>query len=155
MNSGAIRAIQINLKFFEPGHSFMAADSTHSKLEKGAEKMQGKIYDYDDLISTFEKTGVQVVTLNLEDFTDWKSEVSDYKLSKARSQCQKDGTEGPYLKHMCWIRFSKEDDITEVSYKADFDQPEFEIFNYWKVKQTKHDRRKSHRGILKEKRRKL
>ena len=57
MASGTINAREVNLNFFEPGHSFMSADATHSKLEKSLKQKQGKIFYFNDLVNTFVSTG--------------------------------------------------------------------------------------------------
>lgn len=47
INSKDIDAKEINLYYFQPGHSFMSADSFHHQVELSMKKM-GKIYDFFD-----------------------------------------------------------------------------------------------------------
>ena len=145
MQKGSINAQEVNLKYFEPGHSFMVPDSTHSKLERSLGRQQGKIFDFNDLLNTFELAGCDVVPLNAGDFTDWESGVSQYSLTKA-------GTERPHLAKMCWIKFLKGEDQTFMSFKTDYDQFDFRPFNHWKVKFAQNtDPRVQPRGISKTK----
>ena len=151
MASGAINAKDVNLKFFEPGHSFMAADATHSKLEKALKQKQGKIFDFNDLVDTFVSTNCEVIQLNINDFADWESAVSQYFLKQA-------GDKRPYLAQMCWIRFHRDvnngEQLQSMSFKTSFEQEEFQAFSYWKKKfdfVQKMDFRVNPRGIQKKK----
>ena len=42
---------QIELKYFEAGHSFMTSDSAHGRIEKQIRKM-GKLFDFRDFVET-------------------------------------------------------------------------------------------------------
>lgn len=53
VNSDEIEADEIILKYFEPGHTFMSADSFHHQVEKSM-KARGKIYNFDDFCSSVE-----------------------------------------------------------------------------------------------------
>lgn len=44
INSNEIEANEINIHYFQPGHSFMSADSFHHQIEQSLKKM-GKVYD--------------------------------------------------------------------------------------------------------------
>lgn len=145
MNSGSVNATEINCKYFEPGHSFMAADSTHSKLERSLVRQNGKIFDFADLEQTFKDAGCAVTVMKTEDFVDWQSGVSQHLLSKQRN-------ERPYLNNMCWVRFSKDGEEAKMSYKNDFYEETFQNFNYWKKNSTQvKERRIQPRGISKKK----
>ena len=39
-----LAAKSVTLKYFEKGHTFMAADSVHARIEKVLKRNQGKIY---------------------------------------------------------------------------------------------------------------
>ncbi|KAK9686148.1 hypothetical protein QE152_g37411 [Popillia japonica] len=47
VNSEELALKSLTLKYFEPGHTFMAADSFHHQVERSLKKM-GKIYDFED-----------------------------------------------------------------------------------------------------------
>ena len=56
----------ITLKFFEPGHTFMSADSFHALIEKGIKK-KNKIQDFQDLADVVNSKGEALVS-NYNDF---------------------------------------------------------------------------------------
>ena len=58
------------VRYFEPGHTFMAADPTHSKLESFLVRQNGKMFDSADLEQTFRDTGCAVTDMTTEDFVD-------------------------------------------------------------------------------------
>ena len=50
----------ITLKFFEPGHTFMSADSFHVLIEKGIKK-KNKLEDFQDLVDVVNSKGEALV----------------------------------------------------------------------------------------------
>ena len=100
-------------------------------------------------MDTFVSSRCEGIQLNITDFADWESGVSQYLLTKA-------GDYRPYLGPMCWIRFSKHenDGETLMSFKTNFEQDDFQAFSYWKKKFAFVQRmgfRVNRRGILKKK----
>lgn len=59
----------ITLKYFEPGHSFMAADSVHGNISVEMKRHEN-IYDFDQLVNIIEKSSrkTKCVVLNFSDF---------------------------------------------------------------------------------------
>lgn len=82
VNSLDISATTIELKYFEPGHTFMSADSFHHFVEQSMNK-KGKIYDIKDFVDAVEnsvKSGkVEVKSMEIKDFFNYKSHVSQKK----------------------------------------------------------------------------
>lgn len=70
----------ITLKYFEAGHTFMAADSFHAKVEKQFKKKKN-VYDFSDYLHCVREVGI-AVELVAEDFLDWKSGLSQSKASR-------------------------------------------------------------------------
>ena len=56
----------VTVKFFEPGHTFMSADSFHSLIEKGIKK-KNKLQDFLDLVDVVNDRG-EAMVLNFDDF---------------------------------------------------------------------------------------
>lgn len=84
VNSEEIDANVINLFYFQPGHSFMSADSFHHQVELSMKKM-GKVYDFFDFdmcIRNCNKGRVDTKVMEVKNFSDWKSECSSFKLKK-------------------------------------------------------------------------
>ncbi|KAK4882975.1 hypothetical protein RN001_006294 [Aquatica leii] len=74
VNSDAIAAVDICIKYFEPGHTFMSADSFHHQVELSLKK-QKKTYDFDDFVTAVTKANskkVEVKTMQCTDFFKWQ-----------------------------------------------------------------------------------
>ena len=56
----------ITLKYFEPGHTFMSADSFHAQVEKQF-KRKAKLFDFNDYVSCVAAAG-RVIKMQEEDF---------------------------------------------------------------------------------------
>ncbi|KAK5641934.1 hypothetical protein RI129_010481 [Pyrocoelia pectoralis] len=84
INSSEIAANEIILNFFEPGHTFMSADSFHHQVELSLKK-QGKTYDFDDFadaVQKAQKCKVEIKKMSYVDFYKWKDLKSQAKLNK-------------------------------------------------------------------------
>lgn len=64
---------QITIKYFEPGHSFMAADSVHGNISTEMKK-NPNIYDFDQLVKIIENSSkkTRCFVLNFSDFFPFK-----------------------------------------------------------------------------------
>lgn len=74
VNSNTISTEDITLKFFEPGHKFMSADSFHHGLEQEMKSRPGGVvYDFDFLsvVGNSNSKKVEVVELRNESIRDW------------------------------------------------------------------------------------
>jgi len=58
VNSNDIAANNIILKYFEPGHMFMAADPFHHKVEKSMSRMRNRLYDFADFVTAVKSAAV-------------------------------------------------------------------------------------------------
>lgn len=60
---------EITLKYFEPGHSYMAADSVHGRISTEMKKYPN-IYDFDQLLDIIKKSSkkTKCLVLNISDF---------------------------------------------------------------------------------------
>ncbi|CAH1997778.1 unnamed protein product [Acanthoscelides obtectus] len=84
VNSTSISAETIHLNYFEPGHTFMSADSFHHQVEESL-KRQVKTYDFADFekaVQSSNKGKVQIKSMKLNDFQLWKSLHSVSKIKK-------------------------------------------------------------------------
>lgn len=84
VNSNEIAAQELIVNYFEPGHTFMSADSFHHQVELSL-KRQGKTYDFDDFIqavSTSRKSKIDVKPMTHNDFYLWKDFKSQAKLNQ-------------------------------------------------------------------------
>lgn len=84
INYQGISAETITIKYFEPGHTFMSADSFHHQVEESLKRLK-KIYDFEDFVHAVEmcnKRRVNVKKMLLEDFQLWKNLSSISKVKK-------------------------------------------------------------------------
>lgn len=86
VNSNEIAAKEIVFKYFEPGHTFMSADSFHHQVEKSMESMHN-VYDFNDFQKAVQSANsgkVKVINMKFENFSEWKDYSSQYKLQKMK-----------------------------------------------------------------------
>lgn len=55
VNSDEICATEIVLTYFEPGLTFMAADSCHHRIDLSMKRKGNKLYDFSDFVEVVEK----------------------------------------------------------------------------------------------------
>ena len=65
--------VVVTVKFFEPGHTFMSADSFHSQIEKGIKKKK-KLRDFLDLADGVNEKG-EALVLKFDDFYQVKKQL--------------------------------------------------------------------------------
>lgn len=74
----------LEVKYFQSGHTFMSADSFHHQVELSL-KRQSKVFDFDDfkkIVQMANSSKVDVKEMTLQDFSLWKDSSSKYKLQK-------------------------------------------------------------------------
>ncbi|KAK5648661.1 hypothetical protein RI129_003553 [Pyrocoelia pectoralis] len=92
INSHEISAQTITFKYFEPGHTFMSADSFHHQVEQSLQRMK-KVYDFTDFVTCVQSSNsgkVDVKEMKKEDFFVWPDNSSTYKINHSKPR--------PYLK---------------------------------------------------------
>ena len=85
----------MGLKFFEPDHTSMSADSFHSVVEQMM-KRKKNIYDFDEFSSVINSNGVALEIQNF-DFIQYPRGVSNGKYAKDK----------PYLENIREVQFRK------------------------------------------------
>ncbi|KAG5879796.1 hypothetical protein JTB14_027204 [Gonioctena quinquepunctata] len=114
INSSESATQTIELYFFEPGHTFMSADSFHHQVELSLSR-HGKVYDLSDFENAVgatcsEKTVVK--SMQHEYFAVWPSCVSNYKLNKFVTR--------PYLNDLVYIKAERGKDT--LLYRLCYDE---------------------------------
>ncbi|XP_050306918.1 uncharacterized protein LOC126743745 [Anthonomus grandis grandis] len=110
INSSDIAANVLEIYFFEPGYSFMSADSFHHQVEQSMNSYGsslntgagGKIYDFNDFQGAIEQVkmkNVKVLSMELSDFRDWKDHSSLMKIKKYSPR--------PYLSDIVKLKFER------------------------------------------------
>ncbi|KAG5877833.1 hypothetical protein JTB14_018069 [Gonioctena quinquepunctata] len=116
VNSNEIAAQELIVYYFEPGHTFMSADSFHHQVELSL-KRQGKTYDFDDFVQavgTSRKSKIDVKSMTHKDFYLWKDFKSQTKLNKDLNH--------PRLSNIVQIKASRGNYI--VQYKTSLTEDE-------------------------------
>ena len=107
-----VNALQsLKIRYFEKGHTFMAADSFHKKVEDAMRQMN-KLYDFDDFVDAVNKHGI-AVNMKAEDFKLFEKELSKGKdtkypyLSDVGEVCFREGSTKMFWKEK----------LTDIDYK--------------------------------------
>lgn len=114
---------KIEICYFEPGHTFMAADSFHHQVEM-AMKHYGKIYDFHDFENCVKKSNSgknEVKVLWINDIFKWKNFTCHYKLKQL-------GTAKPLLKDI--VKITVERGQMFCKYAIDHDEPADKKLNF-------------------------
>ena len=102
----------ITLKYFEPGHSFMSADSFHHSVEKEFRKRKN-IYDFQDFVDVINTNGEAVIMKH----GDCKLFTKD--VSEAKYTCK------PLLQDVAEIQFRR--GSIEMHWKMSHREGEFKL----------------------------
>lgn len=99
LNKADISLKTVVLKYFEPGHTFMAADSFHAAVE--ASMRRARVVTYDDFKVAVEKAKKEVDVLDMltTDFFQTELTVSQYTLNRVHPR--------PYMENIRKIQFRK------------------------------------------------
>ena len=117
----------VTLKYFEPGHTFMSADSFHHGVEQEMKRRPGGVVldfqDFSSVIASSNSAKVNVVELQSEDIRAWKAGHSVTKLKNA-----------PHLAEMAEIQLRRGSRSMWV--KLSHDQEEFTELDFLMKKTT-------------------
>lgn len=131
VNSEEVRANEVTVKYFEPGHTFMAADSFHHKVELSMKKMGNRLYDFADFIQAVKSAAnkTEVFPMELKHFYVWQDYSSQYKLSRVNPR--------PYIHDMVQVSVTRGSYC--IKYMNDFEGQTFEL-NFLNAKITKNNK---------------
>lgn len=133
VNAAEVNLKHLQVKYFEPGHTFMSADSFHHQVEKSLKKMK-KVYDFNDFKESVQNTNSKVVVIDMDirRFYDWKDFTSQYKLNQIKPR--------PYLNDMVNLSFSR--GKYTMQYKTSFDQDNYIELNFLVASKMKNGMQK-------------
>ncbi|KAL1375676.1 hypothetical protein pipiens_017360 [Culex pipiens pipiens] len=99
INQPEVQLQRIELKYFEPGHTFMAADSVHAGVEK--QMKQKRVVTFEDFKLAVSKAqkNVEVLDMKATDFFQPKIAVTQYALNQCHPR--------PYVENIRKVVFSK------------------------------------------------
>jgi hypothetical protein len=111
----------ITLKFFEPGHTFMAADSVHAAIEKQMKKKKNiwDFQEYVNLVANSNVAKIQAIPMTFSDFFNFQDGTSSQNL-KPRGR--------PKLAAMYMVQFRKYS--RQLFYSNDQDENNFKSFTF-------------------------
>lgn len=145
VNSSEISADVIELKYFEPGHSFMAADSFHHNVEMQFKKMKN-VFDFKDYSICVQKARkkVSVKEMMCSDFYNWADWTSKSKLSSMQDR--------PYMRDIVHVRFTRGKKTLEYAKTFGGEMKEVDFFMTSKAwKNYKSSPKQQDRGVEKSK----
>lgn len=150
VNNLEISAITIEVKFFEPGHTFMSADSFHHFVEQSMDK-KGKLYDYQDFLEAVKnslKSGkVEVKSMEINDFINYESHISQKKNKDSNGN-------RVYIKDIVHLMVKRGSYC--LFYKKSFDEIEFKGLSCLKSKTLPNFTAKTvHKGVDGERKRNI
>lgn len=122
INSPETATNKLTLRYFEPGHTFMAADSFHHQVELSLQQKK-KVYDFADFVNCVKSANsgkVVVKEMKLEDFFAWSDNSSSYKIKQL--------TPRPYMKDI--VEVIAERGKNELIYRTSFDTEVYHSMNF-------------------------
>lgn len=147
VNSTDVALEVLTLKFLEPGHTFLAADSFHHQVELSL-KRKNKVYDFKDFIEAVQQANsaqVKVINMTVDDFYKFTDYTSKPKLQKLSPRV--------YLKNIVALQFKRGNKY--FSYKGEFadnfeDLKDIYLQKYIKGTLSSPVPQTEHRGISEE-----
>ena len=110
----------ITIKYLVPGHTFLAADGLHGRIEQTIRKKKN-LYDLRDLTEAIEESAkrMQVIELNIQDFSAFEN----LKKARSKTRAKKVANEDviiPHLQNLCQVRFEK--GLCGMIFKENFEE---------------------------------
>lgn len=102
VNSVNVNIQKVSLKYFEPGHTYMSADSFHAAVERSIKRCpEGKVLDFNEYVNVVESScsGATVLKMNGSDFYKLKLKIPQSRLNKMKPR--------PFLKDMVNVWFER------------------------------------------------
>lgn len=127
INDDGINLEQITFKYFESGHTFMAADSFHGAVEN--KMCHGRVITFTDFRTTVSSAtkNVDVIEMDVDDFFQAKLNVSQYTLNRSNPR--------PYIDNMRKVIFEK--GRCEIGYSSNISGEELHYCQLLSKKQLK------------------
>lgn len=129
INSSCCTISSIILKYLLTGHTYMAADGLHGKIEQHVKKM-GNVEDFDDFKEACRKSALrnEVISLNISDFMKFQNICRNSSVKKKTAE---DAL--PFLRDIVEIKFIKGEQ--DFFYKTNFTEDNYKkTFNVLKRK---------------------
>ena len=123
INRRYINADTITINVFEPGHTFMSADSFHALIEKGIRK-KNKLQDFSDLVDIVNERG-DAAEMSSDDFLSVNKNVSEGNFASNKPKVEN-------VQVVCFDRGS-----TKLYWKDSFSEKKFHSADWLQKKAEK------------------
>lgn len=92
INSAEVSFESITLRYLEVGHTFMAADEFHHRVERSL-KTKKRVYDFEDFCKAVSDTGSRTIVkkMIIQDFFDFEDCSSTFKLKNSNPRAYLNG----------------------------------------------------------------
>lgn len=125
VNCSKVAAQSVEVYYFEPGHTFMSADSLHHQIELSL-KHQKKTCDFDDFVRAVQQSNHGKITTKAMDITDFYN-FQDYSSVYKRNSNQNEKVHLSNIVHVKAVRES-----FELEYKTDMTSIDSKKLNFLK-----------------------
>ena len=124
VNSSKTNVYDVTIKYFQPGHTFMSADSVHAGVEKEMQKApSGSIYDFQDFVEIIKQSNsgkMDVLEVDNETFLNWTKQQANAKLKQLNFK----------LKNIVCVKFVR--GRKDMMYKLSHEENDFRELNFLK-----------------------
>lgn len=129
VNSTEVNFETITLRYLETGHTFMAADEFHHRVEKSL-KTKKRVYDFEDFSTAVSHTGprTMVKKMDVQDFYNFEDCSSTFKLKNSNPRA--------YLNDISEANFRRGSNL--LFYKNSHGTDEYFQLDFLKIKNIKH-----------------
>ena len=121
VNSAEVNFETITLRYLETGHTFMAADEFHHRVERCL-KTKKRVYDFEDFCKAVSATGSRVIVKKMEvqDFYHFEDCLSIYKIKKSCPRAYMNNISEAQFRRGSNLLFYKTSHDTDNYFELDF-----------------------------------
>lgn len=111
----------ITLRYLEVGHTFMAADEFHHRVERSL-KTKKRVYDFEDFCKAVSDTGSRTIVkkMIIQDFFDFEDCSSTFKLKNSNPRAYLNGIAEANFRRGFHLLFYKHSHGTDEYFELDF-----------------------------------
>lgn len=121
INSAEVSFESITLRYLEVGHTFMAADEFHHRVERSL-KTKKRVYDFEDFCKAVSDTGSRTIVkkMIIQDFFDFEDCSSTFKLKNSNPRAYLNGIAEANFRRGFHLLFYKNSHGTDEYFELDF-----------------------------------
>lgn len=121
VNSAEVNFESITLRYLETGHTFMAADEFHHRVERSL-KTKKRVYDFEDFCKAVSDTGFRTMVkkMGVQDFYDYEDCSSTYKIKNSNPRAYMNNISEAKFRRGSNLLFYKRSHGTDEYFELDF-----------------------------------